>query len=213
MFTTITSLLLSSSSLVTKMHAKALKAVPLPNLSRTLLLCCGIGLVVASLLTSCADHQDVPRAAATAILVNSTGRIGTAELIEDKQGLVSLTVTVSGLPAGAHGIHFHAVGVAQHNDSPAFNSSGAHYNPASHQHGLKNPLGTHAGDLPNLIVDSQGNGALITTTDRISLTNGPMTLFDGDGSSLIIHANEDDQVTDPTGNSGGRIAGGVVVRK
>ncbi|GAB4043673.1 superoxide dismutase family protein [Spirosoma jeollabukense] len=172
-----------------------------------------MGLVVAGLLTACADHQDVPRAAATVNLVNSSGSIGIAELSEDNQGVVSLKVTVSGLPTGAHGIHFHAIGSAQPNDSPAFNSSGAHYNPASHQHGLNNPLGTHAGDLPNLIVDSQGKGTLITTTNRITLSDGPMTLFDSDGSSLIIHANADDQVTDPTGNSGGRIAGGVVVRK
>lgn len=212
MFTTFTSFSFSRSKRMGRIRPKTTSLHP--GLSRAKQLgFFGIGLVVAGLVTACTDHQNVPRAAATVNLVNSSGSIGVAELSEDSQGLVSLTVTVSGLPTGTHGIHFHAIGSAQPTDSPAFNSSGAHYNPASHQHGLNNPLGTHAGDLPNLIVDSQGKGTLITTTNRITLSDGPMTLFDSDGSSLIIHANADDQVTDPTGNSGGRIAGGVVVRK
>ncbi|GAB4016197.1 hypothetical protein GCM10028773_08560 [Spirosoma koreense] len=193
---------------------------PLASQRKTLLHQCqalarwyGVGLAIAGLLAGCTDHQNVPRAAATATLINSSGSVGVAQLAEDSDGLVSLTVTVSGLPAGKHGIHFHAIGVAQPQDVPAFNSSGSHYNPASHQHGLNNPMGAHAGDLPNLVVDSQGNGTLITTTNRITLSDGPLTLFDKDGSALIIHAGEDDQMTDPTGNSGARIAGGVVVRK
>lgn len=174
----------------------------------------GIALGLAGLLTSCADHSDVPRAAATVALINTSGaNVGSAELTEDNNGLVTLKVNVKGLPAGIHGIHFHEVGVAEPNASPAFSTSGEHYNPASKKHGLENPQGTHAGDLPNLIVESQGTGSLETTTNRISLTDGPMTLFDANGSSLIIHVGVDDQKTDPSGNSGGRIAGGVVVRK
>jgi len=213
MFTTITSLFFSFLPGLYRPHFNASITKTPPSPYRTVTGWLGIGLLVTGLFAGCADHRDLPRSAATVNLINASGQIGVAELTEDSQGVVSLTVTVSGLPAGAHGIHFHAVGAAQPTDTPAFNSSGAHYNPASHQHGLKNPMGTHAGDLPNLIVDSQGNGVLVTTTNRISLTDGPITLFDSNGSSLIIHANEDDQVTDPTGNSGGRIAGGVIVRK
>ncbi|WP_461142064.1 superoxide dismutase family protein [Spirosoma pomorum] len=105
------------------------------------------------------------------------------------------------------------MGVVDPKASPAFSTSGDHYNPASKKHGISNPQGTHAGDLANLEVDAQGKGRLTTTTDRITLTQGATTLFDANGSSLIIHANTDDQVTDPSGNSGGRIAGGVVVKQ
>jgi Cu-Zn family superoxide dismutase len=79
-----------------------------------------------------------------------------------------------------------------------------------HQHGLDNPHGAHGGDLPNLVVNAAGQGHLNATTDRATLSSGQVSLFDADGSSLIIHAAEDDQVTDPTGNSGGRIACGVI---
>src|SRR5438128_2070448 len=106
---------------------------------------------------------------------------------QDTASLIRFYPIKYSIKTHVHNHHFHAVGAAQPTDSPAFNSSGGHYNPATHQHGLKNPLGTHAGDLPNLIVDSQGNGTLITTTNRISLTDGPISLFDSDGSSLIIH--------------------------
>lgn len=169
---------------------------------------------LASLIMSCADHSTVTRAAATAALVNTSGtNIGTATLTENNSGVVTLVVSVSGLSQGAHGIHFHEVGVADPKASPAFSTSGEHYNPASKKHGISNPQGTHAGDLANLEVDAQGIGRLSTTTDRISLTDGAATLFDANGSSLIIHANADDQVSDPSGNSGGRVAGGVVVRQ
>lgn len=173
-----------------------------------------VGVILSPWLMSCADHQDVPRAAATVALVNTSGAsVGTAQLSESSQGVVSLEVTVNNLPPGTHGIHFHEVGVAQPNASPAFSTSGEHYNPASRKHGISNPQGTHAGDLANLVVDAQGKGTLATTTDRITLTDGAASLFDANGSSLIIHVNSDDQVTDPSGNSGGRIAGGVVVRQ
>lgn len=173
-----------------------------------------LALSLVACLTSCSDHADVPRAAATVSFIGTSGNsVGTAELTEDNQGQVTMKLTVNGLPQGVHGIHFHEVGLAEPKATPAFSTSGEHYNPASKKHGLENPMGTHAGDLPNLVVDSQGVGRLETTTDRISLTDGPTTLFDANGSSLIIHATADDQRTDPSGNSGGRIAGGVVIRK
>lgn len=170
-------------------------------------------LLSAGLLSGCGDHT-VPQTAATVAFVNTSGNnIGSAELMEDDKGVVTLKVRVSGLPAGVHGIHFHEVGVADPKATPAFSTSGEHYNPASKKHGLVNPQGTHAGDLENLVVDEKGNGSLTTTTDRITLSDGPATLFDANGSSLIIHVNVDDQITDPSGNSKERIAGGVVVRK
>lgn len=170
-------------------------------------------LLVAGLLLGCADHE-FQQQAATVSLVNTSGtNVGSVELTEESRGVVTVRVAVKGLPPGTHGFHFHEVGVADPKASPAFSTSGEHYNPASKRHGLSNPQGTHAGDLDNLLVDAQGNGTLLVTTNRITLSDGPNMLFDGNGSSLIIHVNTDDQITDPSGNSGGRIAGGVVNRK
>lgn len=170
---------------------------------------------LAGIVMGCTDHSPAPIAAASVSLVNASGvSVGNADLTQTGDGMVIVTVVItSGLPTGVHGIHFHEVGVADPKATPAFSTSGEHYNPDSMQHGLENPQGAHAGDLPNIVIDSQGKGTLVTTTDRITLTNGPKSLFDVNGSSLIIHAGTDDQKTDPSGNSGGRIAGGVVVRK
>jgi Cu-Zn family superoxide dismutase len=121
-----------------------------------------------------------------------------------------VNVHVDGLAPGLHGIHIHAVGAC----SPAFTAAGGHYNPLVHQHGLENPSGPHAGDLPNLVVNGAGIGHLDAVTDRVTLSPGPATLFDTTalvvGSAFIIHAGPDDQLTDPTGGSGGRIACAVI---
>jgi Cu-Zn family superoxide dismutase len=150
---------------------------------------------------------------ASATFVDTTGStIGWAKLTEDGAGLVHINVHVQGLTPGLHGIHIHSVAAC----GPTFAAAGGHYNPLARQHGLLNPAGAHAGDLPNLIVNGAGVAHLDATTDRVTLTEGPTTLFDQTvnaiGSAFIIHANEDDQATDATnGNSGGRIACGVIV--
>ncbi|MBW3624727.1 MAG: superoxide dismutase family protein, partial [Armatimonadetes bacterium] len=82
--------------------------------------------------------------------------------------------------------------------------------PQNREHGLENPNGAHAGDLPNLTVDAFGRGVMQAATNRVTLGIGPTSLFDADGSAVVIHAGADDQVTNPTGNSGGRIACGVI---
>jgi Cu-Zn family superoxide dismutase len=145
---------------------------------------------------------------ASAELKDGSGQIiGFARFTEDATGVVHVNVHVKGLAPGQHGIHIHAVGSC----SPTFTAAGGHHNPLGHQHGLDNPLGAHAGDLPNLVVNAAGVGHLNTTTDRATLSAGATTVFDADGSALIIHTGPDDQVTDPTGNSGGRIVCGVIV--
>ena len=105
-------------------------------------------------------------------------------------------------------MHVHTVGKC---DAPDFTSAGGHFNPTAKKHGLLNPDGPHAGDLPEISVPSSGSGTLETTTNRISLTAGATSLFDADGSAFVIHGGHDDQVTDPTGNSGARLACGVIV--
>jgi superoxide dismutase, Cu-Zn family len=150
---------------------------------------------------------------ASAAIIDASGApIGWARFVQDATGIVHVNVHVKGLTPGLHGIHIHAIGAC----GPTFAAAGGHYNPLTRQHGLLNTAGAHAGDLPNLIVNAEGVAHLDATTDRVTLTSGPTTLFDTTlgavGSALIIHANEDDQQTDATnGGSGGRIACGVIV--
>jgi Cu-Zn family superoxide dismutase len=122
---------------------------------------------------------------------------------------VRIVMEARGLPAGVKAVHIHEVGKCE---APSFNSAGGHFNPGGRQHGALNPQGSHAGDLPNLMVSADGTGRLETTTEQISLVTGPTALSDADGSALVIHAVPDDFRTDPTGNSGARIACGVITK-
>jgi Cu-Zn family superoxide dismutase len=144
----------------------------------------------------------------TATLVDTTGTaIGTVQLHQDAAGVVLVRVDAAGLPAGAHGMHVHGVGRCE---GPAFASAGGHFNPSGHKHGLANPAGPHEGDLTQIGETFAGTGTVMVTTNRVSLTGGTNFIGDADGSALVIHAAADDQVTDPTGNSGGRIACAVL---
>jgi superoxide dismutase, Cu-Zn family len=168
-----------------------------------------VALASASLATGASA---VGASHASATFIDASGAtVGWASLVEDASGIVHVNVHVEGLAPGLHGIHIHAVGAC----SPTFSAAGGHYNPLGDQHGLENPEGPHAGDLPNLTVNAEGIGHLDARTDRVSISAGPATLFDATpgavGSSFIIHANEDDQVTDATnGGSGARIACAVI---
>ena len=150
------------------------------------------------------------RASAEAQIMDAQGEvIGAAKFAQQKGDKVRVDVRVAGLEPGRHGIHIHTIGLCE---PPGFTSAGGHFNPAGAKHGLRNPEGPHLGDLPNLKVRDNGVGTLRGKTDRVSLLEGEQSLFDLDGSALVIHAAEDDQVTDPTGNSGARIACGVIQR-
>jgi len=135
--------------------------------------------------------------------------VGTATLTQLSNG-VRVILDARGLPPGEKGVHVHEVGRCE---GPAFTSAGGHFNPDKKQHGLQNPGGPHAGDLPNITIGSDGTGRLETLTDRISLSAGAKSVFDADGSAIVIHAAPDDFKTDPTGNSGARIACGVIVKQ
>jgi Cu-Zn family superoxide dismutase len=110
-------------------------------------------------------------------------------------------------------MHIHAVGTCEPGGATPFASAGGHFNPTSKQHGRLNPSGWHVGDLPNLTVDSLGNGSLTATAESLTIDSGTAALLDADGSAIIIHATQDDERTDngPSGpgNSGARIACGV----
>src|SRR6266568_8579386 len=110
---------------------------------------------------------------------------------------------------GVKAVHIHSVARC---DPPAFESAGPHFNPGNTQHGLENPKGPHAGDLPNIEVDATGLGHLEFTNSRVSLESGPTYLLGPNGSSIVVHESADDMRTDPAGNSGARVACGVIVR-
>ena len=135
----------------------------------------------------------------------SNTRIGSATFTDTPAGLL-VTITVTGLGIGAHGAHLHTVGKCE---TPAFASAGAHFNPAGRQHGFRNKAGHHAGDLPNIVSPPAGAHTVQFMMDEVTLT-GRDGLLDGDGASIVIHSAEDDHLTDPAGNSGGRMACGVI---
>jgi Cu-Zn family superoxide dismutase len=163
-------------------------------------------LAVGVLATAAAVGNDGAEHAAATLVDTAGNVVGSARFTEDATGRLHVNVKVRGLTPGLHGIHLHVVGAC----APTFAAAGGHHNPLGAQHGLDNPAGAHAGDLPNLVVNSAGIGHLDATSDRATLSAGPASLFDADGSAIVIHVNEDDQVTDPTGNSSGRVACGVI---
>ena len=139
------------------------------------------------------------------IATASGGAVGVARIIQAADGSLSLGLELARYPAGVYGIHVHAVGRC---DAPDFASAGAHWNPGMRQHGRTNPLGTHNGDLPNVTVGR--NGMVMQTYPLPGALTGSDGLLDADGAAFIIHASPDDNRTDPSGNSGARIACAVL---
>lgn len=154
-------------------------------------------------LAGCAMNDELGPVAGlpTIAMVNSAGASTGAVQVEMRSGGANLRIAVQGLPPGEHGLHLHAVGRC---DPPGFLTAGDHWNPENRRHGHLNPQGPHLGDLPNLTVSANGHGAI---NFRIAgLIN------DADGTALVVHANPDDYQTDPSGNSGDRIACAVLAR-
>ncbi|MGH7315636.1 MAG: superoxide dismutase family protein [Candidatus Rokuibacteriota bacterium] len=164
---------------------------------------------VAAMLAGCASTPDDrgPLSAGATLKDKDGKQVGVATLVETPEG-VRVAVTGYRLPPGGHGLHIHAVGLCE---PPEFTSAGAHFNPGGKQHGRTNPAGPHAGDLPNLVVAASGEGGIDITTKAFTLSSGASSLLDKP-TALVVHANPDDDKTDPTGNSGSRIACGVITR-
>ena len=156
-------------------------------------------------LASFSQAQEKSAAAsARAEVKNGQGAmLGTVVITETAAGL-RLSGELKDLPAGTHGVHFHQVGKC---DPPDFKSAGDHFNPAHKQHGSLNPQGPHAGDMDNVMVGSNGNLSMDVVAKNLTLKAGPASII---GTSLVIHAKADDRRTDPSGNSGDRIACGMV---
>src|ERR1700722_18310592 len=141
--------------------------------------------------------------------------VGTVTLSESGTGAkgagVGLDLNLHRLPPGAHGIHFHQNAKC---DGPDFKSAGPHFNPDGKKHGLENPDGHHAGDMMNFNVNEKENARVKLTNNDVSLGDGTdsHSLFSNGGTALVIHAKEDDMKTDPSGNSGDRIACGMITK-
>ncbi len=166
-------------------------------------------ILVPALLCAAAVFGQRASKSAHADIVNAQGqKIGTAKLLAEKHG-VKIEVTVSQLPPGVHGIHVHNVGKCE---GPDFTSAGPHLNPDAKQHGKDNPDGPHAGDLLNIEVKADGTAKAILRDTMVTLADEPNSVFHDGGTAIMIHAQEDDYKTDPAGNSGPRIACGVIQR-
>ncbi|HEX8429767.1 MAG TPA: superoxide dismutase family protein [Longimicrobium sp.] len=139
-------------------------------------------------------------------IFDASGRgVGTVTAVQ-RGDSVRMSVRATGMPAGTHGAHLHEAGMC---DAPQFTTAGPHLNPTMRQHGMRNPRGPHFGDLPNLVVGANGTGSLDATVAG-SLTAGVAPIFDANGTAFVVHATADDMVTDPSGNSGARIACAVI---
>jgi Cu-Zn family superoxide dismutase len=163
-------------------------------------------MIPALLCASVAFGQDAPKSAHADIMDAQGSKVGTARITAAADG-VSILVNVEKMPPGTHGIHIHTIGKCE---GPAFTTAGGHFNPDMKKHGKDNPDGPHAGDLLNLEVGADGAGKATLHAMGVTLGGGPNSLFHDGGTAIVIHATADDYKTDPSGNSGARIACGVI---
>ena len=161
-----------------------------------------LALILPFVVAGCSTVPE-PQGGPPMPLINSSGQsIGTVRAWQTAGG-VTFRINARGLSHGVHGVHVHAVGKCE---PPDFASAGPHWNPTGKKHGMNNPAGPHSGDLPNVVVAANG---VLGATLVLSAAN-MSSLIDADGAALVIHAGADDNVTDPSGNSGARIACAVL---
>jgi Cu-Zn family superoxide dismutase len=177
---------------------------------------CGSALLLGGCTMATSANQ--PPAASTtaravtakASIISTSGmEIGTATLTQNANG-VQIALHVTGLPPGVHAVHIHETGICD--AAGKFDSAGGHFNPGGKTHGKLSENGPHAGDMDNQTADANGVMNVTIVDPRITLTDGPNSVFDANGSAIVIHAGTDDYMTQPSGAAGGRIACGVIKR-
>ncbi|NJC32835.1 Cu-Zn family superoxide dismutase [Sphingomonas jejuensis] len=152
-------------------------------------------------------NQSSATTTARAMLKDASGADRGEATLTQVGDAVRINISATGLEAGERGYHIHTTGRCE---GPAFESAGGHWNPTDRQHGRDNPQGQHLGDLPNLTIGADGRGTIEATIQNATLTGGTNPVLDDDGAAVMIHAGPDDYRTDPSGDSGSRIACGVV---
>ena len=170
--------------------------------------------VAALALAGCATNEmyepvdwvDYGPQAVTADVRGTNGATVAQATATEVADSIRVRVEAAGMPAGAYAAHVHTTGRC---DPPDFQSAGGHWNPTNQEHGKDNPQGMHKGDLPNLMVGTDGRGALEVTVPNVSVAGGAINLLDADGAALVIHERGDDYRSNPAGNAGSRIACGI----
>ncbi len=166
--------------------------------------------VTGSLVISFAFSAAAQKGTVKVDLSDGTGKsVGTAELSPAAKG-VNVSLDLMNLTPGEHAIHVHTVAKCE---GPAFTTAGPHLNPDMKHHGLQNPEGPHAGDMPNFAVAADGTAKTSVAAPGITMGDDSHSVFSNGGTALVIHASADDMKSDPAGNSGARIACGVIAKK
>jgi len=160
--------------------------------------------------TSTAALAQAPQQAAATFHNQQGQEIGRAILTQTASGVL-IEMELSNVPAGEHGFHIHETGVCDAADG--FKSAGGHFEPARHQHGYMAADGPHAGDMPNQFAASDGRLGANVLNSNVTLSDGPTSVLDADGSAIIVHAKPDDYASQPTGDAGDRIACALIEKR